>query len=314
MRFSFLLSLVVTAVGATSYWYVTTAHICPVPLSYRLGSYDERFVLPREEVEDLLREAEEAWEKAAQRDLFTYDDEADFVIDFVYEERQEWRERADSALMLLNEKEREVERLTADIARLESVYGETRKEYEEKVAAYERRVAKYNAEVAEVNAAGGASPKDEERLKAESHALTRAQRSIDRLGEDVNEVVEELNSKTAEVNAEGADYNEAVRRYNDEYGEAGAFTQGEYVAEKIVIYSYTDAVELRHIVAHELGHALGVDHIEESSAIMYYLLDEQPDTNYVATADVAALRQVCGTDTNWPARLRALIRGMLSLI
>jgi hypothetical protein len=43
-----------------------------------------------------------------------------------------------------------------------------------------------------------------------------------------------------------------------------------------------------------MGHALGMDHVDEESAVMYYLLNpDDPKPFALAAADVAALRTVC---------------------
>ena len=314
MRIQFLLLLIVTAVLSVGYWYTNTAAQCPIPLSYRLGDYDERFALPPERVREIISEAADAWEAALGRDLFVYDESAAFVIDFVFDERQRravsaavTRERLDEQAAVTAETKETVERLSAE-------YERVRAKYDDRVAAYERRLARYNAQVEAANAAGGITSADVASFRLEEEALRSEQEQLAALMRDLNSLVDTLNEVGESGNALVQSYNEAVAQYNNRYAEAGAFTQGEYRGDRITIYKYTDETELRQVLAHELGHALGADHVEEETAIMYYLLEQQRDVLTITPPDVDAVRAVCGTGDEWSHRLRHVIRTALALL
>ncbi len=314
MRIQFLLLLVVTAVFSVGYWYTATAQVCPIPLPYRLGVYDERFALPPERVREIIAEAEGAWEQALGRELFVYDESADFVIDFVFDERQRravsaavTRERLDEQAAATEETRQTVERLSAE-------YERVRSQYDDRVTAYERRLARYNTRVEARNAEGGVTPAEVEEFRVEEVALRSEQEALEAMARDLNRLVDELNEVGESGNALVESYNEAVAQYNDHYAEAGAFTQGEYTGDRITIYKYTDETELRQVLTHELGHALGADHVEEETAIMYYLLEQQPDALTITASDTAAVTAVCGMGDEWSHRLRQVIRTALSLV
>ena len=40
MRFPYLVALILTVAGAGTFWYKSTAAVCPVPLSYKVGEID----------------------------------------------------------------------------------------------------------------------------------------------------------------------------------------------------------------------------------------------------------------------------------
>lgn len=46
------------------------------------------------------------------------------------------------------------------------------------------------------------------------------------------------------------------------------------------------------VLAHELGHALGLDHVDDKEAIMYQL--NQGDNLTLSEADIKALKTKCG--------------------
>jgi predicted Zn-dependent protease len=48
------------------------------------------------------------------------------------------------------------------------------------------------------------------------------------------------------------------------------------------------------VLAHEFGHALGLDHVEDPQAIMYYLMDKQNIKDLkLTTDDINALKKGC---------------------
>lgn len=314
MRSSFIIVLIATILFSGAHWYIRTADVCPVPLHYRLGAYDNRFLLSAEEAKVIISEAEVAWEQAVGRELFVYDESADFVVDFVFDERQRRAVSEEEFRQKLNEQEARTSETKATLARLDADYTTVKQKYETRARAYERDLGRYNTEVEAINARGGASESERETLLKRQNTLRAEEQELEAMAKDLNELIAEMNTLGVEGNALVEQYNEEVAVYNDRYGEAGAFTQGEFSGDRITIYKYSDTTELRQVTAHEFGHALGADHVEDSEAILYYLLEQQPDELTLTPADVAAVTLVCGEGDEFSHRLRHLIRTALSLV
>src|SRR5690606_36602606 len=103
-----------------------------------------------------------------------------------------------------------------------------------------------------------------------------------------------LNAKAAEINRRAQDLHLDVNAYNGKFGAAREFDQGNYTGNDINIFQFSGLEDLRLVVAHEFGHALGVDHLDNPESVMHYLMNEQNVTELQATADdLAAVRQSC---------------------
>lgn len=312
MRFSYLLALTITLSLAGAQWYQSTRYICPVPINYRLGIIDDSFSITQTEAKQYIEQAAKVWEDVADQDLFVYNDDADFTINFVFDERQETanaqtadRDRLDGIAV-------QNDQFRTQIADLQTTYQNRNVQFETTKANYDERLESYNDAVRQANDRGGATPAafavlEEERvvLEGESNQLRVASNAL-------NSLASQLNELSSEGNRLIETYNQEVRGYNELYGEAHEFTQGDYRGGEINIYKFSDQFELVSVLAHEFGHALGIDHVEEPGALMYYLLDDELDQiPTLSESDIAAYQREC-SDQGFGARVRVLIREILA--
>jgi|GEM_PF-5917020 len=54
------------------------------------------------------------------------------------------------------------------------------------------------------------------------------------------------------------------------------FDKGDFYKGEINIYEYRNKYDLALVLAHEFGHALEMEHVEDPEAIMHYLLQPNP--------------------------------------
>lgn len=236
---------------------------CRDPLAWHLRSVDPRFGFTRQELERAVAEAADVWETAAGRQLFRHDTAGAMAIDLVYDQRQQASERRRDQAATLAE-------LDAEVESLKSLLDRARSRAQEDSARYHRRP---------------------------TEATERQYRaSIDR------------------YNGFAVQYNQAVTRYNaaleaaretggmqltaGDLRERGRTLGGRVVrVDRVLTVAVAgDYSELVVVLAHELGHARGLEHVPAPGALMAELYWEGDLTFPVelTAADRRALAEVCG--------------------
>lgn len=313
MRTPFLVLLWMALVIAGTYWYQTTASVCPVPLSYRLGDVDESFNISQDEAKSYIKEAEAVWEDRVNRELFVYDDEADLVIDFVYDDRQALANSEESRRLALDKQNEQNDIVLATIESAQQEYESLSLVYKEKVSQYEADLSKYNDEVNRYNDRGGAPPDVYVELDKKRQSLNAEASTLSDTADKLNKLVEKINSLTERGSQLVNEYNREVNKYNAEFGFEREFTQGDYQSiGEIHVYKFSSQTELVRVLAHEFGHALGFGHVEDGSSVMYYLLEDTNSDPVLSEEDVVMYDAVCGKSESFGQKARRTIRELLN--
>lgn len=277
---------------------------CSVPLEWRIADVDPRFELDEGGAESAMRAAAGLWEGALDREFLSHDPAGGFPVRFEYDDRQ--------ALLLARRRfERELreegERIDArreelDTARqrLESA----RAEHREGVASYERRMAEHDAAVGQWNERGGAPDSVRVRLRERAAALREERSSLQRRQRDLRELEERLGSEADGLNERIREHNrraEALERESPvraaeagNYAESVTRRDGEVVSvrREIRVFRFEGGDDLVLLLAHELGHALGLGHSGVPGSVMNDVLPRQEGAG-LHGRDVEMLRERC---------------------
>ncbi len=304
--------LTVLLLGSLSaYWYITVAMVCAVPLTYAVTGYDTRFPLSEIAMLETIHEAAELWESTTGRELLSpaaTGTPSDILIQFKFDDRQERILAEETLRQALGEKEATTEALTAAYDTLVQDYNTRQAAYEAAVKEYEAAVDRFNDRV---SSTPDPSTTESDRMKAEADRLDQELRRLNTEADALRQLAADINELSAEGNALIRQYNQNVGEYNRRFADSTEFTQGEYGSGDITIFSFADATELKTVVAHEFGHAFGIGHVEGSSSVMYYLLEDQPVPLELSGTDLEAFTQVCGAPDSFSTRARTLINSII---
>jgi len=270
---------------------------CAHPIPYRVGDIDSRFGVSTSTVKELLADAEEVWETPVDRELFVYDSEADFVIDFEFDHRQQTTDTVRSYEDTLTDLEASHSEIINAYQSASNEYESRLNSYETQLNAYEADLEAYNQTVRDWNQQGGAPENERDDLIAEQERLRDELNRLETQQDDLEILRRQVNDLADRGNTVAAEYNETASTFTERFGSPREFSQAIFTGDKMTVYQFEDQSDLRLALTHELGHALGVGHVSSSDSVMYYLMEDQPLENISLTAeDQEALYNVCEID------------------
>ncbi len=265
---------------------------CDVPTQYKLGALDSRFGLSSEEARSDMTAATDIWSTTYGKTLFSSSSSAQLTVNFVYDERSALNVRIDALQNQVNKNDITLDKqITA---------------YQVDVKTFEQKMADFNAEVDQSNRSGGASG------DVYNGFITK-QNELNSEGTALNTRAKQLNLATHDYNSQVKNLNQNVNQFNQEIAikpEEGVYSSGD---NTITIYFASNHQELIHTLAHEFGHALGMQHTKDSHSIMY------PGTTSFLTPtseDKQQLSYVCRTQflpNLWMQRLTVSLHSLLSV-
>ncbi|WP_111896207.1 matrixin family metalloprotease [Acinetobacter sp. MB5] len=280
-------------------------HPLDTRLHFKIGDVDPRFHLSRSELEELAQQAANIWQQGTGRSWFVYDPHARLAINFIYDQRQEQTTQRLTALEKIQNTQNQQQFQEQEINQHKSEIEQSQQLIDAKQTSFQQQVQQYNQFVEQINRQGGASPELKQQIEQQKQALEQMKAELNQMVMQHNQLVSQSNFQVQSYNQINQNINQTIQTYNQEYA-ARPFDKGLFNGHSINIYEFENQDDLRLVIAHELGHALGLPHTEHNShALMYPLLKDQNMHDFQLTMDD---RQLLKENSVWDKFLNTLKR------
>ncbi len=269
---------------------------CSSPITYQIEKIDPRFNISKQDLIQILDKTEKVWESPTSKNLFEYSENGSLKISLVFDSRQEATERLKKLGLSIDSSKATYDNLKAIYSQKENLYKQKLANYQTQESEFNIRKSQFEKNVQYWNTKGGAPKNEYEKLQSEQKKLNEQISDLNVLRAEINDLAADLNALAGQLNRIAYELNLNVNLYNTIGSNQGEeFQEGVYKSdisgERIEIYQFDTRSQLERVLAHELGHSLGLEHVDDKDSIMYRL--NQSKNALATSSDLEELNKVC---------------------
>jgi hypothetical protein len=273
---------------------------CTRQVQYSIGFFDTRFGISTSTMKADLIKAANIWNTALGKKALAYSDSGTLDVNLIYDYREQATLELQSIGGTIFSYRSTYDSLQTKYNSLLGQYNTGKARLQSELDAYGQNISAYNAQVAYWNTRGGAPTSEYQKLQSQKQSLDAAAASYEQDRVALNKLADNLNSVVTELNMSAKELNTNVKTYNTVGASTGEkFNEGEYIEDasgkRINIYQFNTEDKLVRVLEHEFGHALGLDHVSDPDAVMYYM--NEGENGALTASDIGELRKVCGSVT-----------------
>ena len=250
-------------------------------LHYRIAEVDSRFKLSIEQVKVITQQATQIWKDGTGQDYFVYDPNAKLAIHLIYDERQFESEQRREHLNQLESNQQVWLDKKEQLDQIEREVVQNKQFLDFKQQLLNQQIQQYNQEQlsTQQNQSAFENPEYAQQRQQE------LQRKIELIQQEINthnQKINQLNQQVDELNSLNQQLDSSVTQYKQRF-QPHLFHKGLFNGKQILIYEFESEDDLKLTLAHELGHALGLQHANDPQALMYPMMQDQDMAHFRLT-------------------------------
>lgn len=252
------------------------------PLHYRIADIDPRFQLSQQQVIELTQQAANIWEQETGQRHFIYDPQAEFTINLVFDERQQRSTDRQQNLQQLKQQQQQWSQQNQQLQNIKAEIQRTTAFIASKQAQLTSQFQQYNVEVQRFNQMRSSAKDIAAQLTQRQKALQQQSTALEIEVQQHNQKTQQLNQAIKNLNQTNHELVASANQFNQTF-QPRLSHKGHFNGKQILIYEFSSANDLRFTIAHEFGHALGLEHSTDPTSLMYPVIQKQNLQSFVLT-------------------------------